>query len=193
MATTPIYGWPYPVGTDRVMDGDNAIAALAQAIETTLSNVLGAMLPIVKRSTASLATTTVDQVVPGLTATITTAKAGYMVVIVGLDVVFTSGADVGFVDCRPFVDAAGLGGNIAAQQGSTAGGAGRLQLAGVWGLPWSAGTRTLDVRAKKSLAAGTANIGNNTSTMTALFVPGTGGAFLRDEVSALPAAPEAEA
>jgi hypothetical protein len=32
MAST-IKGYPYPVGTDRVMDGDNAIQALAEAVE----------------------------------------------------------------------------------------------------------------------------------------------------------------
>lgn len=34
---TPYYGWPYPTGTDRVMDGDNAMEALARAVENTLS------------------------------------------------------------------------------------------------------------------------------------------------------------
>lgn len=29
-------GFPYPLGTDRVMDGDNAIQALAQKIDTVL-------------------------------------------------------------------------------------------------------------------------------------------------------------
>ena len=31
--TTPTYGFPYPDGTERVADGDNAIGALAHAIE----------------------------------------------------------------------------------------------------------------------------------------------------------------
>lgn len=33
MATTP-KGYPYPLGTDRVMDGDDAIHSLATAVET---------------------------------------------------------------------------------------------------------------------------------------------------------------
>jgi hypothetical protein len=33
---TPTFGFPYPTGTDRVMDGDNAIEALARAIESVL-------------------------------------------------------------------------------------------------------------------------------------------------------------
>ena len=34
-ATTP-KGYPYPLGTDRVMDGDDAIASLANAVDTKL-------------------------------------------------------------------------------------------------------------------------------------------------------------
>jgi hypothetical protein len=34
-ATTPT-GWPYPEGTDRVMDGDDAIHALASRLDTLL-------------------------------------------------------------------------------------------------------------------------------------------------------------
>lgn len=37
MATTPIFAIPYPVGTDRVMDGDNAMQALAERVETILA------------------------------------------------------------------------------------------------------------------------------------------------------------
>lgn len=44
-ADTPIYGWPYPVGTDRVADGDNAIQDLAEAIEATVDG-----LPIIDQN-----------------------------------------------------------------------------------------------------------------------------------------------
>jgi hypothetical protein len=36
MANTNPYGFPYPIGTDRVMDGDNAIQALAEAVNNYL-------------------------------------------------------------------------------------------------------------------------------------------------------------
>lgn len=36
MGATTTKGYPYPVGTDRVMDGDNAIQALAEAVDTHL-------------------------------------------------------------------------------------------------------------------------------------------------------------
>lgn len=35
MATTAL-GFPYPLGTDRVMDGDDAIRALAEAVDSKL-------------------------------------------------------------------------------------------------------------------------------------------------------------
>jgi L-aminopeptidase/D-esterase-like protein len=34
MGSQTAKGYPYPIGTDRVMDGDNAIQALAEAIDT---------------------------------------------------------------------------------------------------------------------------------------------------------------
>lgn len=36
MAATPILALPYPIGTDRVADGDNAMQALAERIELVL-------------------------------------------------------------------------------------------------------------------------------------------------------------
>jgi hypothetical protein len=35
--TTPIWGFPYPTGTDRVADGDNAIEALARGVESAIT------------------------------------------------------------------------------------------------------------------------------------------------------------
>lgn len=49
-------GFPYPVGTDRVMDGDNAIQALAQAVNDKLGNLAIGQLPITP-SAADTATT----------------------------------------------------------------------------------------------------------------------------------------
>lgn len=40
--TTPIQGYPFPTGTDRVRDGDNAIEALARAVDTNMGDALGA-------------------------------------------------------------------------------------------------------------------------------------------------------
>lgn len=42
-ATTPIYALPYPTGTDRVMDGDNAMGALAGAVDAALGRISAGM------------------------------------------------------------------------------------------------------------------------------------------------------
>ena len=36
-STTPVYALPYPVGSDRVRDGDNAIQALAERVEAVIA------------------------------------------------------------------------------------------------------------------------------------------------------------
>jgi len=41
-STTPFYAFPYPIGTDRVMDGDDAIKALAERVEAVLGKGTGA-------------------------------------------------------------------------------------------------------------------------------------------------------
>lgn len=41
-SSTNIFSLPYPTGTDRVMDGDNAIQALADRLELLLTPVIGA-------------------------------------------------------------------------------------------------------------------------------------------------------
>lgn len=43
MATTTAKGYPYPVGTDRVMDGDDAIKALAEALDADATQVTRAL------------------------------------------------------------------------------------------------------------------------------------------------------
>lgn len=39
--TTPVYGFPYPLGSDPVRDGDNDIRALAEDVETVLDTQMG--------------------------------------------------------------------------------------------------------------------------------------------------------
>jgi hypothetical protein len=45
MGDTTAHGLPYPVGTDRVMDGDNAMQALAEAVDTALMQDTGGITP----------------------------------------------------------------------------------------------------------------------------------------------------
>lgn len=41
MATTPIYGLPYPAGTDKILEGDDAMQALALAVEDRIRSSSG--------------------------------------------------------------------------------------------------------------------------------------------------------
>lgn len=45
MGGTTGHGLPFPTGTDRVMDGDNAIEALARAVDTALLGDTGVITP----------------------------------------------------------------------------------------------------------------------------------------------------
>jgi hypothetical protein len=44
MAATPALAIPYPIGTDRVMDGDNAMQAMAERVEALMLGKVGACL-----------------------------------------------------------------------------------------------------------------------------------------------------
>jgi hypothetical protein len=69
-STTPLFGFPYPVGTDRVTDGDNAIEALARGVETQLSGG-GATVSSPYRMHANQATITNPASNTGVTLAVT--------------------------------------------------------------------------------------------------------------------------
>lgn len=46
MTANTAKGYPYPQGTDRVMDGDNAIQALAEAVDTKLGVMAGGTVSV---------------------------------------------------------------------------------------------------------------------------------------------------
>lgn len=67
-STTPVLKLPYPVGTDRVMDGDNAMQALAERIEARLPyGHLGSAVKV--GNSAGISTTLTD--VAGLSVNVT--------------------------------------------------------------------------------------------------------------------------
>jgi hypothetical protein len=68
-ASTPIYGLPYPLGTDRVMDGDNAIGALAAAVEQLIAT--GPRLLGYAEVLAPGAPVTAAVPIPGLSVSVT--------------------------------------------------------------------------------------------------------------------------
>lgn len=74
MATTPGLALPYPVGTDLIMDGDNAIRALAERVEARLPwGVLPNGYAQVVADQAGITTAGAD--VTGLTITVSVAAA----------------------------------------------------------------------------------------------------------------------
>jgi hypothetical protein len=74
-STTPVYKLPYPVGTDRVMDGDDVIAGLANKLDATLA--YAGILNL----TANIAQQLVDVTLPAgryaVAPAIATSQSGY--------------------------------------------------------------------------------------------------------------------
>jgi len=77
---TTQYGWPYPLSSDLVRDGAEAIEDLAEAIETTLS---GTILQVVTASTSTqVLNSTNNYVDTNLTGTITPKATTSRIVVV---------------------------------------------------------------------------------------------------------------
>lgn len=87
--TTPVFGFPYPDGAERVMDGDNAIGALAGAIEAALGSLVTA--PVVARSTAALTLSTASANVPSVTVLFTPTVLEHVLVLGFADVNIATG------------------------------------------------------------------------------------------------------
>lgn len=63
MATTT-RGYPYPVGTDRVMDGDDAIHALASSVDSQVGQVQAGTLQVTPAGANTTTTVVVTFPVP---------------------------------------------------------------------------------------------------------------------------------
>lgn len=86
MATTPKLNIPYPVGTDRVMDGDNAMQAIAERVETlflTRSRAATTLLNFNATGDALLGHGM--GVVPGYVAVQTYANSNVLVFVMSVD------------------------------------------------------------------------------------------------------------
>lgn len=57
MPATTTKGYPYPLGTDRVADGDDAIHALAEKVDTALGVIAGGQANITHSGTGTASTT----------------------------------------------------------------------------------------------------------------------------------------
>src|SRR5262245_9349798 len=97
MPTTPRYGFPWPAGTDRVMDGDNAMGALAQAIEDALAARFGSFNATENRMTGSDLTLAVGYVdVPGCSISYTSTVPERAVIVASFDANITVAGASGF-------------------------------------------------------------------------------------------------
>lgn len=59
MGSTTTKGYPFPVGTDRVMDGDDAIKALAEKVDTQLGSTASGATNVTTTAADVAATTAV--------------------------------------------------------------------------------------------------------------------------------------
>jgi hypothetical protein len=157
--TTPRYGFPYPDGTERVMDGDNAIGALAQAIEDLLLPNLRDVSPAMYRATGQLVlTSSADSPVPGMVVPggglqVTQLETALLLAACDINIVT---AGVGNVSYAVFVDGVSRGGGGTFGLGPT--GVGRASILSTTLASLPPGTHTIDVRARKSINAGVANV-----------------------------------
>jgi hypothetical protein len=157
--TTPRYGFPYPDGTERVMDGDNAIGALATAVESLLYPYLTGLSPIYYRATGQLVLTSAgDVIVPGMSVPgggfVSDGPETLMLLAATDFNIVTAG--VGVCSHAVFVDGVSRGGGGSFGLGPT--GVGRASIMSLTMAAMNGGQHTIDVRAKKSTNAGVANV-----------------------------------
>jgi hypothetical protein len=107
--TTPKYGFPYPDGAERVMDGDNAIGALAQAVENLLLPAFRDLIPTIYRSSAQLVLTQGEVAVPGCNTGFTAIQNETVLTLASFDFNVTT-AGVGACTGILYVDGSRYGG-----------------------------------------------------------------------------------
>ena len=101
--TTPLYALPYPTGTDRVMDGDNAMEALARAVEN-MRRLLGYGM-----ATANQGGISGETDLTGLSVTVTIPAGRILRIAAHVWVLSTVANDVGRVTLRDGVTSIALG------------------------------------------------------------------------------------
>jgi hypothetical protein len=172
MPTTPFYAWPYPAGTDRVMDGDNAMGALAAAIETTVRKIgaaLSATAPVTAKSNAQLVLTNAFVAIPGAVITYTpTAPETALLIGTFHFNLTTAGAQGTYGAC--FLNAAQRPGYA---WYFPTGDLGAETVTGIWTFNVAAVANTIDLRARKAAAGGVANVENslNSTGLTVVRFP----------------------
>jgi hypothetical protein len=156
---TPRYQFPYPAGDERVMDGDNAIGALALALENVIYPEFTGLIPQMWRATGQLVlTSSADTIVPGMSVPgggfISDGPETLMCLAACDFNIVTAG--VGVCSYAVFVDGISRGGGGSFGLGAT--GVGRASILSVTMAAMNGGQHLIDVRAKKSTNAGVANV-----------------------------------
>lgn len=155
---TPRYQFPYPAGDERVMDGDNAMGALALAVESVIYPYFTGLIPAYYRATGQLVLSTPDQQVPGLAvpgAGVVSNGPETLMIIASTDFNIVT-AGVGVCSHAVFVDGVSRGGGAAFGLGTT--GVGRMAAVSSTLAAFNGGTHSIQVMAKKTLGGGVANV-----------------------------------
>jgi hypothetical protein len=174
--TTGAFGWPFPTGSDRVMDGDNAIEALAEAIENSLSM----LRPTQRGSSADLQLGTVDALVPSTGGAAITPLVGELWVVI--IAAFFHATVMGFGDCTATLYVNGVAN--ASMQYSPPAVPDRLTVTTAAVFVASQGVPTsYELRGRCTVAGGTAKIRQGT-TLTLLRFPLVTTGALRDQLEA---------
>lgn len=174
---TVAFGWPFPTGSDRVMDGDNAMEALAEAIEDSLSM----LRPTSKASSADLTLTTTDALVPSSTQMPVTPKVSEIWVVIFSP--YFHATVMGFGDCTCTLYVNGVA-NTAVQFSPPAVPE-RLTVTGVSLFAAQGGVATgFELRAKCTLAGGTVKVRASSPWVLMRFPMPTTGALLADRIKA---------
>jgi len=174
--TTPIYTLPYPDGAERVMDGDNAIGALA----TKLDGILGTLArPIAfYQASAPLTLSTTDQQISGLSLTLVTPTFEQLFILGVFDFDITTGPV--FCASTLYIDGvARSGAGILSSPTAV-----RATVVTGWSFSTDTASHLYEVKAKKAAAAGAA-VAQAVSTRIFLARFRAGGALIRDVLEEL--------
>jgi len=162
--STPDYGFPYPTGTDRVMDGDNAIEALARAVE----DVFGGIIAIEKPATATLTLTNGPVEVPGTRYDVTTTVPEIWIVAGVWDFLTSTAAAVGNSNLGTlYWDAVTQPGQAVVDIAHV----NRTAVSTFAVLAAAPGAHSLLQRAQKTTTGGAATCGHPHTRMTVLRIP----------------------
>ena len=88
---TTVFGWPYPLSSDLVRDGAEAIQDLAEAVETTLTGTILQVVSTAKTDTFSTSSSTFTDIT-GLSVSITPSNASNKVLVLWSGVMSGSNA-----------------------------------------------------------------------------------------------------